>query len=112
VYLTGRVGERPISLHSEGTKMVLTDAEGGREEVDLSLPGRRHVSDVPPAPGTSALDGVLEDLAVLEEGVAEQGVVQDDDAENDDAATDDAATDDAEDGDEDDTPEASAEEVS
>jgi len=108
VYLTGRVGERPISLHSEGTKMVLTDAEGEREEVDLSLPGRRHVSDVPPAPGTSALDGVLEDLAVLEEGVAEEGVVQDDDAESDDAEA-------AEDGDEDDTPEepdAPAEEVS
>ena len=68
VYLTGRVGERPISLHSEGTKVVLTDAEGGREEVDLSHPGRRQVAEDSSAPGTSALDGVLEDLAVLEEG--------------------------------------------
>jgi len=71
VYLTGRVGERPISLHSEGTKVVLTDGEGVREEVDLSLPGRRREPDSPPAPGTSRLDGVLEDLAVLEEGTAE-----------------------------------------
>ena len=67
VYLTGRVGERPISLHSEGTKMVLTDEAGVREEVDLSLPGRRHVSEAPPAPGSSVLDGVLEDLAQVEE---------------------------------------------
>ncbi len=76
VYLTGRVGERPISLHSEGTKMVLTDPEGAREEVDLSLPGRRHVSDVGSAPGSSVLDGVLEDLAVLEEGTTtDEGAV-------------------------------------
>ncbi|MHC4669903.1 MAG: hypothetical protein ACYTFD_16050 [Planctomycetota bacterium] len=66
VYLTGRVGGEPISLHSEGTKVVLTGEQGVREEVDLSAPGQR----LPPAeeaPGTSELDGVLEELAVLEE---------------------------------------------
>jgi len=70
VYLTGRVGEEAISLHTEGTKVVLTGEEGVREEVDLSAPGRRVAVDEE-APGTSALDGVLEDLAVLDEPAAE-----------------------------------------
>jgi len=71
--------------------MVLTDAEGVREEVDLSLPGRRHVSDVPPAPGSSVLDGVLEDLSVLEEGAPAPRPAADA-AASDEAASDDAAT--------------------
>jgi hypothetical protein len=66
VYLTGRVGGESISLHSEGTKMVLTGEQGVREEVDLSAPGPRRAVD-PEAPGASVLDGVLEDLKVLEE---------------------------------------------
>jgi hypothetical protein len=66
VYLTGRVGGEAISLHSEGTKVVLTGGEGVREEVDLSAPGRRQVAEEG-APGSSVLDGVLEDLSVLEE---------------------------------------------
>ena len=69
VYLTGRVGDEPISLHSEGGKVVLTGAEGVREEVDLLAPGRR--APAPEAPGTSALDGVLEDLAVLDPPAAD-----------------------------------------
>lgn len=85
-YLTGRVGDRPISLHAEGEKVVLVE-EGRREEVDLSAPGRRaeasEPSEVPEpvavtakvsdllapeegeeesAPGASRLEGVLEDL--------------------------------------------------
>ena len=40
-YLTGRVGEQSISLHGEGSKVVMTDQEGRREEVDLSASGRR-----------------------------------------------------------------------
>jgi transposase InsO family protein len=70
VYLTGRVGGEPISLHTEGTKVVLTGEQGVREEVDLSAPGRR-VVDEPEAPGTSVLDGVLEELTVLEEPATE-----------------------------------------
>jgi transposase InsO family protein len=79
VYLTGRVGGEPISLHSEGTKVVLTDERGVREEVDLSAPGRRRAAD-PEAPGTSELDGVLEDLAVVEEATDEDqaGASEDD----------------------------------
>jgi hypothetical protein len=66
LYLTGKMGDRPISLHSEGTKVVLTDSDGGREEVDLSAGGRRvgpAEEGAEEAPGTSALDGVLEELA-------------------------------------------------
>ena len=44
---------------------MLTGAQGVREEVDLQAPGRR-VSAGEEAPGTSVLDGVLEDLAVRE----------------------------------------------
>lgn len=40
-YLTGRVGEQSISLHGEGSKVVLTDDAGNREEVDLSAGGQR-----------------------------------------------------------------------
>jgi transposase InsO family protein len=83
VYLTGRVGDERISLHSEGSKVLLTDAQGVREEVDLLAPGPRLPAG-PEAPGTSALDGVLEDLAVLERGAA------DDEEADDGAATDEA----------------------
>jgi transposase InsO family protein len=50
-YLTGRVGDRPFSLHAEGEKVVLLNGEG-RSEVDLSRPGRREeeVEAQPPAP--------------------------------------------------------------
>jgi transposase InsO family protein len=87
-YLTGRVGDRQISLHAEGEKVVLVEGEK-REEVDLSAPGRRAqaagegelptpvavtavVDDAADlddedegarAPGTSPLDEVVKDLA-------------------------------------------------
>jgi hypothetical protein len=85
-YLTGRVGDRQISLHAEGEKVVLVEGEK-REEVDLSAPGRRvepeQESELPAsvsvtavvadavelddedvearAPGTSPLDQALSD---------------------------------------------------
>ena len=40
-YLTGRVGDAGISLHTEGSRVVLMRPDGGREEVDLEAPGRR-----------------------------------------------------------------------
>lgn len=40
-YLTGRVGETGISLHTEGSRVVLTKGDGDREEVDLQATGRR-----------------------------------------------------------------------
>lgn len=59
--------------------------------MDLSLPGRRRVSDVPSAPGSSVLDGVIEDLAVLDEGsTADDDEVDAHGEEADDAADPDA----------------------
>jgi hypothetical protein len=81
------VGEQTIALHGEGEKVILTK-DGQREEVDLKAPGRRAevgmeealpepvaVAGVPsslpgtedeaePAPGTSALDGLLDEGGV------------------------------------------------
>jgi hypothetical protein len=44
-YLTGRVGDREVSIFAEGERVVLTEAGGEREEVDLGAPGRREVLD-------------------------------------------------------------------
>ncbi len=83
LYLTGTMGDKPISLHSEGTKVVLTEEDGGREEVDLSAPGKRRE---PAAPGTSELDEVLEDLSRLpkdgspQEAEASKAEAQDEEA--------------------------------
>jgi len=77
-YLTGRVGDREVSIFAEGERVVLSESGKEREEVDLGAPGRRAESDaapstdaVPsdapppddPAPGTSALDGWLQRLS-------------------------------------------------
>ena len=85
VYLTGKVGDVGVSLHSEGDKVILTDTEGRREEVNLAAPGRRAeagaadelptavsvegrpadhpgVTAEPAAPGTSPLDKGLAQL--------------------------------------------------
>ncbi len=40
-YLTGRVGDTDLALHSEGSRVVLTRSDGAREEVDLDARGRR-----------------------------------------------------------------------
>ena len=40
-YLTGRIGDSGISLHTEGSRVVLTGPDGARDEVDLEAPGRR-----------------------------------------------------------------------
>jgi transposase InsO family protein len=38
-YLTGQVGGHPFSLHAEGERLIVTRAEGGREEIALVPPG-------------------------------------------------------------------------
>jgi transposase InsO family protein len=45
-YLTGRVGDTGIALHSEGSRVVLTRSDGAREEVDLEATGRRVGADL------------------------------------------------------------------
>jgi len=44
-YLTGRVGDTDIALHSEGSRVVLTRSDGAREEVELDATGRRMVDE-------------------------------------------------------------------
>ena len=88
-YLTGRVGDQPFSVHAEGERVILTRAEGERQEIDLVPPTSRTlatptakeelplpvcpVGEVtglgtegaeaePPLPGTSPLDDGLREL--------------------------------------------------
>jgi transposase InsO family protein len=71
-YLTGRVGDRPISLHAEGEKVVLVEGDR-REEVDLSAPGRRaQESEASQVPEPVAVTAKVSDLLAPEEGEEEQ----------------------------------------
>lgn len=66
-YLTGRVGDRDISLHAEGEKVVLVDG-GSREEVDLSAPGRRaEATSEPTLPEPVAVTAVVADASDLDD---------------------------------------------
>ncbi len=94
-YLTGRIGDQSISLHAEGEKVVLTNGDGRREEVDLGATGPRQDVSQPvagdalpaplvpmgspadhpatadggePAPGGSVLDDLLPGLLGEEAG--------------------------------------------
>jgi transposase InsO family protein len=49
-YLTGQVGGQPFSVHAEGERMILTRAEGARQEIDLVAPAAR------PEPGASSTE--------------------------------------------------------
>jgi transposase InsO family protein len=65
-YLTGRVGDTDLALHSEGSRVVLTRSDGAREEVDLEAGGRRAGEDpaVMPEPvATSAIDAIEATIA-------------------------------------------------
>ena len=71
-YLTGKVGDHAFSVHAEGERVILTDPEGGRREIDLQPPARPAAlpqplcpqaapagdegNEDPAAPGTSPLD--------------------------------------------------------
>lgn len=58
-YLTGRVGDTDLALHSEGSRVVLTRSDGGREEVDLEASGRRaNEADLPTMPEPIAATAV------------------------------------------------------
>jgi transposase InsO family protein len=78
-YLTGQLGDRPVTLFAEGDRVYLRGEDGRREEVELG--GRKREPGVPPeplaaegrppslpgespeteerAPGTSPLDAIL-----------------------------------------------------
>lgn len=78
LYLTGQVGGKPVSIHAEGERVIVTGPEGARQEVDLAAPavGRDELPEPvcpagvvsglvdedleeAPAPGTSPLDEAL-----------------------------------------------------
>jgi transposase InsO family protein len=65
-YLTGRVGDAGISLHTEGSRVVLMQPDGSREEVDLEATGRRaepdsEVAEMPEPVAVSAPEVAAED---------------------------------------------------
>ena len=78
LYLTGQVGGKPVSLHAEGERVILTGPEGARQEVDLAAASLAAREELPepvcpagvvsaltgdeerePAPGTSPVDEIL-----------------------------------------------------
>jgi integrase-like protein len=81
LYLTGQVGGKPVSLHAEGERVILTGPSGTRQEIDLTARAQRPEPELPepicpagavasacrveaePAPGTSPLDEGLRRLA-------------------------------------------------
>ncbi len=51
LYLTGQVGGKPVSLHAEGERVILTGPEGTRQEIDLAAPA------APLAPAENGVGG-------------------------------------------------------
>jgi transposase InsO family protein len=85
LYLTGQVGGKPVSLHAEGERVILTGPEGARQEVDLAAAteGARPKLPEPvcpagvvngpsddevPAPGTSVVDGLVPPGTISRQG--------------------------------------------
>jgi transposase InsO family protein len=90
LYLTGQVGGKPVSIHAEGERVILTGPQGTRQEIDLTA-GRAPdtagtspaaeqlpepicpaavmdaacIADGEPAPGTSPLDAGLRRISAL-----------------------------------------------
>jgi transposase InsO family protein len=81
LYLTGQVGGKPVSIHAEGERVILTGPAGTRQEIDLAADAARPEPELPapicpagavasvcrdeaePAPGTSPLDDGIQRLA-------------------------------------------------
>jgi transposase InsO family protein len=79
LYLTGQVGGRPVSIHGEGERVIVTGPQGERQEVDLSAAAPKVdlpepvcpsgvvqsgvIDEGEPAPGTSPLDEGLRRIA-------------------------------------------------
>jgi transposase InsO family protein len=89
-YLTGQVGGQPFSVHAEGERVILTGAQGERQEVDLVPPAADSTPQLPqpvcplgevvglgtdaalaepPLPGQSAVDSLVSPAA---DGVSSQ----------------------------------------
>src|SRR5260370_1695973 len=50
LYLTGQVGGKPVSIHAEGERVIVTGPEGTRQEVDLQAPACRDELPEPVCP--------------------------------------------------------------
>jgi transposase InsO family protein len=73
-YLTGQVGGRPFSVHAEGERMILTRADGRREEVALSSPrGQEILAELPRQPGAESLPQPLAPQGVPKADADEPG---------------------------------------
>ena len=67
LYLTGQVGGQPVSIHSEGERVILTGPAGTRQELDLAAPA------APPAPATPLPEPVCPAGAVGAGGSGDEG---------------------------------------
>ena len=77
LYLTGRIGETPVALHSEGGRVILSTADGERREVDLGqMENGSHDEEPPPPPGASPLDDVPRQLSESAASEDTQGSAQ------------------------------------
>src|SRR5206468_273880 len=56
LYLTGQVGGKPVSIHAEGERVILTGPTGTRQEIDLAAAG---TSQTPPASAEPAPESSL-----------------------------------------------------
>jgi hypothetical protein len=65
-YLTGQVGGKPFSVHAEGERVILTQAEGARQEIDLVSPTDRRASERKPDVTGPELTRPVHELPVQE----------------------------------------------
>ena len=54
-YVAGQVGGRGFSLHAEGERVILTDASGARQDVELGRPAEAPPAAVPEPAGPAVL---------------------------------------------------------
>jgi len=59
LYLTGQVGGKPVSIHAEGERVIVTGPEGTRQEVDLAAAPTSSDSPLSPLPKPVCPAGVV-----------------------------------------------------
>ena len=59
LYLTGQVGGKPVSIHAEGERVIVTGPEGTRQEVDLAAAPASSDSPLSPLPEPVCPAGVV-----------------------------------------------------
>jgi transposase InsO family protein len=75
-YLTGQVGGQPFSVHAEGERVILTRAQGERQEVDLVPPAADSAPQLPePVCPLGEVIGLGTDAALAEPPLPGQSAV-------------------------------------